>query len=130
MDNTHKMVRLSTTIPEYVKERLEEIRKLRGYPSTSRAIESLVMEDSISRRIDALISVIEGKQTHGEHIQDKKPQVLVGLCAKYCSKEKQNVVATRYTDKDDNIMEELLCKKHLMELIQYQKNNGGKLEYV
>ena len=57
-----KKLHISITPAHY--KRLEQMQKRVGFPSISRAIEHLIMEDSISQRIDKLIRAIEDNKVH------------------------------------------------------------------
>lgn len=124
------MKRFTTTLSDLTIKRIEELRKKHGFSSSNQVIEHLVMEDSISKRIDILIETIDrhfnGASVHKMVIPDKKWEEL-GFCAKYCSKEKQRVFKTIYTTPDDAVIEEYLCQKHLNELKQYVEVHGGTL---
>lgn len=112
---------------------MDLIRKREGISSTSALLEWFVMNDSIGQRIDKLIGAIEGTNVHKQHTPDgDKPKIKTvnTWCSKFCSKEKQNCVATKYTDSNGNAKEEFLCKKHYLELLEFKKDNGGDIEVL
>ena len=61
------------------KKRLESIRKSEGLSSISHAIEWVLMNYDISKRIDAVISALEDKYIHNDSVAGKELTDIPGV---------------------------------------------------